>query len=648
MTEFIWTEEQAQILSSDPNSRLLVDAGPGTGKTEVLCAKVAWFIDEFSIQPNEILVLSFTNAAVHELRERMSAFLQEESSLAGIRISTIDSFGAQVRIGFQYGDIQFGGFTEGIELFSELVRTDHRVKEYLESYSHIFIDEAQDIVSPRLESILDLISVIPDSTGITIFSDEAQGIYGFAEEIDLSSNPGYTLPIAIREYFPESFTTLKLTQIHRTQDSNLKKLFKHGREILLRPNELPENQYNEVRELILDIRHEELSSVSDTIKSTDSEKVSDSFWLFRRRGEALQTSAQLAANTIFENGAQISSPIPHRLRISDFPKLINPWVSSCMWDYTDVEMSRTVFNEIASDRLNISTEGVFEELWNQIWLIAGVSRNRISVLRLANALSRSNPPPFFTQPDYGFTGPVVGTIHSSKGREAERVYLHLPRMGKNDTRDPEETLAEARVLYVGATRARSELRVSDVAIRPARSLNSGRAFSKTGPRDRKSACVEIGRIGDIRADGLVGMEFFSTKDEATRAQSQIESMMDCITLLRADSVTDAPKGSALYYIYGVRISGIQNATLETKPSFYLSKQVNDELWKVANNLNFASCKPAGHLRFHSLGVRSMALAADDEIRDKLHSPWRESGFLLAPVAVGYSQCFFSYYRSRRY
>jgi hypothetical protein len=647
MTDWSWTDEQLQVLNSEPENRLLVDAGPGTGKTEILCAKVATLIDSCGIQPNEILVLSFTNAAVHELRDRMSAFLEDENSLSGIRISTIDSFGALIRLGFQYGEIQFRGFTEGIELFSKMIRTDQRVKEFLDGYRHVFIDEAQDIVSPRLETILDLISTIPNSTGITIFSDEAQGIYGFAEESEMSVSPGTTLPVAIRKYFPESFTTLKLTKIHRTQDPNLKKLFKQGREVLLRTDELSENQYKEVRDLILDIRHEELSSVSDTIKSTNTEEMSDAFWLFRRRGEALQTASQLASNTNpDENGVQILSPIPHRLRISDFPKLIHPWVAICMWDHSDEEMSSSRFSETAFERLNVRSEQEVDELWKQLWLVAGVSKNHISLLRLANALSRTSPPPFFTQPDYGFEGPVVGTIHSSKGREAESVFLHLPRKGKHDLLDPEEILAEARVLYVGATRAKSELRVSDVAIRPAGSLQSGRAFSKSSSGKSKSASVEIGRTEDIRADGLVGVDYFDTSKDALSAQSQVESMMDCVTLLQGDALPGAPKDSPLYFAYSVRIRDIQNDTLAKNLAFYLSKQVSNELWNVAKALKFTSCRPAGYLRFHSLGVRTLAVAADDEIRDKLHSPWRESGFLLAPAIVGYSNCFFNYYRSK--
>ncbi len=41
-----WTEEQSEIISSRPSARLLVEAGPGTGKTAVACARVAALVDQ--------------------------------------------------------------------------------------------------------------------------------------------------------------------------------------------------------------------------------------------------------------------------------------------------------------------------------------------------------------------------------------------------------------------------------------------------------------------------------------------------------------------------------------------------------------------------------------------------------------------------
>ena len=78
----------AHILEAfDPNVRLdndqlkvvvrvedntLVVAGAGAGKTTTVAAKVKYLVDKRSISPEEILVISFTNKAVDELKERIS------------------------------------------------------------------------------------------------------------------------------------------------------------------------------------------------------------------------------------------------------------------------------------------------------------------------------------------------------------------------------------------------------------------------------------------------------------------------------------------------------------------------------------------------------------------------------------------------
>jgi DNA helicase-2/ATP-dependent DNA helicase PcrA len=71
------------------HARLL--AGPGTGKTRTMTARILWLMNEHSISPSGILALTFTRAAVAELKNNIMAF-QAAGEISLPRVSTLHSF----------------------------------------------------------------------------------------------------------------------------------------------------------------------------------------------------------------------------------------------------------------------------------------------------------------------------------------------------------------------------------------------------------------------------------------------------------------------------------------------------------------------------------------------------------------------------
>lgn len=59
----------------------LVLAGPGSGKTTVLTARVQKLIEEFNVNPANILVITFTRAAANEMKQRFLARIGQSQSL---------------------------------------------------------------------------------------------------------------------------------------------------------------------------------------------------------------------------------------------------------------------------------------------------------------------------------------------------------------------------------------------------------------------------------------------------------------------------------------------------------------------------------------------------------------------------------------
>lgn len=84
-------EKQALAVAFE-GERLLVLAGAGSGKTKVLTHRAAWFIKEKGVPVDKILLLTFTNKAAHEMKERILNLVGMVPSLSG----TFHSFCAKV------------------------------------------------------------------------------------------------------------------------------------------------------------------------------------------------------------------------------------------------------------------------------------------------------------------------------------------------------------------------------------------------------------------------------------------------------------------------------------------------------------------------------------------------------------------------
>ena len=70
---------------------LLVVAGPGTGKTEVITRRVAWLIASKRARPSEILALTFTERAADEMQARVDLLVPYGQ--ADTAIHTFHAFG---------------------------------------------------------------------------------------------------------------------------------------------------------------------------------------------------------------------------------------------------------------------------------------------------------------------------------------------------------------------------------------------------------------------------------------------------------------------------------------------------------------------------------------------------------------------------
>jgi DNA helicase-2/ATP-dependent DNA helicase PcrA len=74
---------------------VLVVAGPGTGKTQLLSLRVVNILEQRDVSPANILCLTFTNAGAEAMQKRLTDFIGRDAY--AVEISTFHSFGGGIR-----------------------------------------------------------------------------------------------------------------------------------------------------------------------------------------------------------------------------------------------------------------------------------------------------------------------------------------------------------------------------------------------------------------------------------------------------------------------------------------------------------------------------------------------------------------------
>lgn len=608
-----WDHLQKNVISAAGDENLIVEAGPGTGKTAVACARLAHLITEEDIEPSKTWMISFTRTAVAEIRARLHTYVGDASF--SIRIATIDSHAWSIHSGHDPNARLTGAYEENIERVIELLQTDEDVKDELSQIEHVVIDEAQDLVGQRADLIEALVEKLPSHCGITVFADEAQGIYGFSDDSasHRSSNHGasnISLLERLRRAESFGFTTLTLREIHRTSSPGLRKIFSELRTEILDGSNKREGFHAETAQKI-----KELADKSG-LKWTDmkvADFTSEDLILFRTRAEVLMASQ--------------FCDLPHRLRLSGYSASLPSWLAICFHDYVEPYVAERSFLDLWAKRVENQAAPEYgpSEAWGHLQRAAAIKDGSVDMHRLRRRLSQARPPVELTLSEYGLYGPIVGTIHASKGREANNVILLLPN--GSEFEDVEEEAEEARVLFVGATRARTSLIVGDSNAFRSSALSSGRAYRST--RSGKSM-VEVGRDGDVSARGLVGREEMTATD-AVAAQAFLGKVADVVTTY---SLVVDPD---LDWRYRIKADG------DGPCVGAFSRNFTYDLWNILDAKGQKSGhKPPRYLNYvRALGCSSKVLAPDDPDLEVLNEPWASSGFMLAPRIVAFPPFFFS-------
>lgn len=176
MSKSMWTDEQLEAINSR-GSNLLVAAAAGSGKTAVLVERIIKIItdEENPVDIDRLLVVTFTNAAASEMRERIGKAISEKlyknpnskiiqrqlALLNKAKITTIHSFCLDViKNNFHYIDIdpdfRVGDETEMVLLKNETLDElfEEKYLEAQENNDSMFIKLLESYCSNKDDSVL--------------------------------------------------------------------------------------------------------------------------------------------------------------------------------------------------------------------------------------------------------------------------------------------------------------------------------------------------------------------------------------------------------------------------------------------------------------------------------------------------------------
>jgi hypothetical protein len=403
------TDEQHTVVGLPVDAQTIVVAGPGTGKTYTLVRRVAELTTGHGLAAgSELLVLTFTNAVVDELRVRLG----DHRDAAYVRPSTIDSFAGRI-VARLTGEPPGGGFDATVARAAELVR-DQPEDADIARFRHVIVDEVQDLVGVRLEFVEAILEAA--GGGFTLFGDPAQAIYGFQNgrgaEVDAVAH--------LSERFPDA-AVYPLTHNHRVRNERVDVARTHRSDLLGRV--APDSRERLLHRL-LDCDHVTLDQLAMLLRRADAR----TGVLCRTNGEVLFLSHELHTRGI-----------KHQVRRPSESTTPARWIAETLRDATGDELTRRAFERLADGR----PEDWVERAWRTLRRIAPGGRGQVALSSLRERIERAAQEPELSD------RPILSTIHRSKGLEYDRTVILAP-----DTRSGDEQQEEARVLFVALTRSR--------------------------------------------------------------------------------------------------------------------------------------------------------------------------------------------------
>lgn len=450
---------QERVILAALNSKQLVLAPPGTGKTHTVVQRLAHLAssDHLKGDLTPVLMVTFSRAAAAELNQRLAL---EITRRAGTiyqfpRISTLDSFTGQLLSqiltqrndeGYDANIRHLARILEGLEGDSLQQRAAELIRQRIRL---VVVDEVQDVVGVRARLVRNLFRVLQEvEHGTLLLGDLRQAIYGFALErsaADEKSLDPFWLIREVRGLYGD-LEQISFLEQYRFSPS-CQRLMTQLQAAMDDPTErfLPGEQPSPVllREVLSG-----LPSLEDPLQLAGKDSGERRVAVLARSNDEVRRLEVACREVLSRPGRTVR--VVARSEGRGYPG----WVGR-VFGAPDAPARYTAEGFLQAFAVRVGGERrVADECLDWLVTACSLQRNAFTAAEVIDTLRRNPDVPgdLREQPQPGEVW--ISTIHQAKGREFDCVVIaDVARLLASAAADPES----CRLAYVAATRARREV-----------------------------------------------------------------------------------------------------------------------------------------------------------------------------------------------
>lgn len=445
---------QDEIIMADAKDIIFIDAGPGTGKTYTLINRINHMVRNQGVDPEYIVVVSFTNAAVVEVKERLEEFIEVGGNrgLRNVDKRTFHSLAWYIVNQANEDDELIGkgwfpillsleenNYDLCIEAASKVIRC---FPEFIAGW-HIIIDEIQDLTGAKSVFVKMLLNAcIKNGTGVTIFGDYCQAIYDYTENDDSGS----------MQFYKDSFRIVwpvgwfgRLIENHR-QNQELQKLTFDYRNAIL------DNDLKKMKEEVSSINGN-MAKIDKTYinigqEDFDEFSTNDSICLMcRNNGQVLKLTSAFRKNGI-----------NHMVNVYNRVQYFDNWIAEVFSGTDLIEVNESFFFDKLKGFGYIEED--VREMWSSLCKTIASKSEYICIDKILDGvrLSKADNSIFHVNKKHNL---IVSNIHRAKGREYNTVILDSQFVSNLYKKDHD--VGEYKALYVALTRPKKNIRTCELS-----------------------------------------------------------------------------------------------------------------------------------------------------------------------------------------